>query len=162
MTKAILTACAATMVYGAPGVQAEQKISAEEAREIARDAYIYAYPLVLMQVSKLVATNVAQPTFLSAPVNQLAHAREFPDPSFTIVVRPNADTLYTSLIYDVSKEPLVITVPDSGGRYYLLPWLDDWSDVFTVPGKRDRNRRANVRDCWSKVERKTAGWHRAV
>jgi hypothetical protein len=53
-----------------------------------------------------------------------------------LVVRPNADTLYTSLNYEVSTEPLIITVPDSDGRYYLLPFLDYWTDVFAVPGKR--------------------------
>lgn len=89
-----------------------------------------------MQVTRQVGTNVPESVGLRAPINQFAHARELPDPSFTDVVRPNADTLYSALNYDVSKEPLVVSVPDSGGRYYLLPWLDYWSDVFTVPGKR--------------------------
>jgi hypothetical protein len=116
--------------------QAQQSLSADEAREIAHEAYIYAYPMVLMEVTRRVSTNVALPAGLNAPINQLGHARQFPDPSFTTVVRPNADTLYSTLSYDVSKEPLVVSVPDSGGRYYLLQWLDYWSDVFTVPGKR--------------------------
>ena len=61
-----------------------------------------------------------------------------------MVVRPNADTLYTALTYDVSKEPLVVSIPDSGGRYYLLPWLDYWTDVFTVPGKRATGTKAQT------------------
>jgi hypothetical protein len=69
-------------------------------------------------------------------MNQFAHVRAFPDASFTDVVRPNADTLYSSLWYDVSSEPLVINVPDSGGRYYLLPMLDMWTDVWASPGTR--------------------------
>ena len=92
--------------------------------------------MVLMDVSKQVSTNVREPTGLTAPINQSAHGHTFPEPSFTIVVRPNADTLYSSLNFDVSKEPLIITVPDSGGRFYLLPFLDEWTDVFAVPGKR--------------------------
>lgn len=116
--------------------KAQGQISREEAREIARDTYIYAYPMVLMQVSRQVATNVPQPTGLLSPIDQFAHGREFPDPSFTVVVRPNADTLYSSMNFDVSKEPLVVSVPDSAGRYYLLPLMDLWSDVFAVPGKR--------------------------
>ncbi|WP_291747189.1 DUF1254 domain-containing protein [Bauldia sp.] len=117
----------------------------EEAREIARDAYIYAYPLVLMEVSGHISTNVPEPTgSTSAPVNQFGHALAFPDPSFTVVVRPNADTLYSSLIFDVSKEPLVVTVPDSGGRYYLLPMLDNWTDVFASPGSRTTGNGAQV------------------
>jgi len=135
--KAFLTATAlAAVTLWTTNSQAQQGVSAEEAREIARDAYIYAYPLVLSEVTFRVGTNVAEPTSSQAPVNQFGHIREFPDPSFTIVVRPNADTLYSPLSYDVSKEPLVISVPDSGGRYYLMPWLDMWSDVFTVPGTR--------------------------
>ncbi|WP_213163279.1 DUF1254 domain-containing protein [Kaustia mangrovi] len=137
MKATVFAAACACILAAAPAVQAQQTVSAEEARQIARDAYTYAYPLVLMEVSGNVATNVAGPTgTTSAPVNQFGHAREFPDPSFTVVVRPNADTLYSSLVFDVSEEPLVITVPDSGGRYYLLPIMDKWTDVFAAPGAR--------------------------
>jgi hypothetical protein len=114
------------------------QLSAEEALEIAVDAYVYAYPLVLMDVTRAVSTNTVRVdgARLRAPVNQFAHARAFPDATFTDVVRANADTLYSTLWFDVSKEPLIITVLDSGGRYYLLPLLDLWTDVFASPGKR--------------------------
>jgi hypothetical protein len=101
-----------------------KSVSAEEAREIAREAYIYAYPLVLMDVTRRVSTNVAKVAGLRGPMNQIAHGRAFPDPSFTDVVRPNADTLYSAMYFDVSNEPMVVSVRDSGGRYYLLPMLD--------------------------------------
>ena len=110
--------------------------SGEEVAEIARDAYVYAYPMVLMHVTMQVGTNVEVPAGTQAPINQLGHMREFPDASFTLVVRPNADTLYSTLAYDVATEPLVVSVPDSGGRYYLNQWLDHWTDVFTSPGSR--------------------------
>jgi hypothetical protein len=112
---------------------------AADAHEIAKEAYIYAYPMVLMEVTRRVSTNVEAPdqkSGIRAPVNQFAHAAVFPDDKFDAVVRPNADTLYSSLWFDVTLEPLVITVPDSGGRYYLLPALDMWTDVFTSPGTR--------------------------
>ncbi|MGB6985734.1 MAG: DUF1254 domain-containing protein [Candidatus Aquilonibacter sp.] len=115
---------------------APERVGADEARATACGTYIYAYPIVLMEVTRRVMTNVAAPTGLSAPLNQFAHIRAFPDPTMTMVVRPNADTLYSSLQFDVSKEPLVITVPDYGGRYYLLETIDYWTDVFTSPGKR--------------------------
>ncbi|KAA0121923.1 DUF1254 domain-containing protein [Methylobacterium sp. P1-11] len=110
---------------------------ADEVREIATDAYVYAYPLVLMELTRRKTTNVLQATTtMSAPVNQFAHLAAFPDAKFTAVVRPNADTLYSVMWFDVTKEPLVISIPDSGGRYYLLPILDMWTEVFTSPGSR--------------------------
>lgn len=144
MRKILVSAACLLVMLGASAASAQQAVSADEAREIARDAYVYGYPLVLMQVTRQVATNVTEPTGLMAPINQLAHGRTFPDPSFTLVVRPNADTLYTSLNFDVSKEPLIISVPDSGGRYYLLPFLDEWTDVFAVPGKRTTGTSAQI------------------
>jgi hypothetical protein len=112
-------------------------VTEQQALEIAQDAYTYAYPLVLMEMTRRAVANVAAPDdYGKAPVNQFGHKASFPDANFTEVVRPNADTLYSTLIYDVSKQPLVVSVPDSAGRYYLLPTLDYWTDVFTSRGTR--------------------------
>ena len=110
--------------------------SPDELARIAQELYVYAYPLVLMDVTRRVTTNTERPQGIRAPVNVFAHLAEFPDATFTEVVRPNADTLYSSLWLDVTAEPLVISVPDSWGRYYLLPLLDMWTDVFAAPGAR--------------------------
>src|ERR1700691_6194907 len=110
--------------------------SPSELERIAQELYVYAYPLVLMDVTRRVTTNTERPQGILAPANQFAHLARFPDASFTEVVRPNADTLYSSLWLDVTSEPLIIHVPDSGGRYYLLPMLDMWPDVFASPGAR--------------------------
>jgi hypothetical protein len=72
------------------------------------------------------------------------HVPAFPDAKFTDIVRPNADTLYSKLWFDVSKEPVAISVPDSGGRYYLLPMYDMWSDVFAAPGSRATGTKAQL------------------
>jgi hypothetical protein len=45
---------------------------------------------------------------------------------------PNADTLYTIVWLDVSKEPWILGIPDMGNRYYIVPMLDGWSEVFKV------------------------------
>lgn len=110
-------------------------------QEIAAEAYVFAFPLVIMEMTRRVTTN--PPTTpggnaapLYAPMNQFSHLTHFPDDSFDAVVRPNADTLYSALWFDVSKEPLIITIPDSGGRYYVLPIMDMWSHVFASVGPR--------------------------
>jgi hypothetical protein len=77
-------------------------------------------------------------------MNQFDHRRAFPGANFTAVVRPNADTLYSILWFDVSSEPLVIDVPDSEGRYYLLQMMDMWSDTFDVPGTRTTGNEAQT------------------
>ena len=88
------------------------------------------------------------------PVNHLTHISAFPDASFRLIVRPNADTLYTNAWFDVSKEPILLHVADSGGRFYLLQFMDAWTETFADPGKADdRNRRRIVCDCWAGMER---------
>jgi hypothetical protein len=77
-----------------------------------------------------------------APVNQFAHARAYPNADQKDVVRPNFDTLYSLAWIDVSREPIVLSVPDTNGRYYLLQMLDMWTDVFSVVGSRTFGTRA--------------------
>ena len=103
---------------------------------LATDAYVYGYPLVTMEMTRRVMTNVAKPEGTRAPMGQLIKMREYPNASFTDVTAPNADTLYTSAFFDVGKEPWVLSIPDLKGRYALFPMLDGWTNVFEVPGKR--------------------------
>jgi len=120
----------------------DTKRSEQRAYEIGVQAYVYAYPLVLMEVTRRVSTNAPAPAGSLAPMNQFAHMRTFPDPSFRDVVRPNADTLYSNVWFDVSKESIVLSVPDTGGRYYVLELLDMWTDVFAAPGSRTSGTKA--------------------
>ena len=108
----------------------------EQAYKAGVEAYVYGYPLVLMDVTKRVMTNVPSPIQIAALVNQFAHVPSFPDPTIKVVVSPNADTLYSVAWLDVSNEPVVLHVPDTLGRYYLMPMLDAWTNVFASPGKR--------------------------
>lgn len=112
-----------------------QKGDQAELNAIAEDAYIYAYPLVIMELTRRNSTSLPA-TPRRSPMGAFAHAPTFPDHNFTGVVRPNADTLYSSLWYDVSASPLVFDVPDSGGRYYMIQYMDMWSDTYASTGPR--------------------------
>ncbi|SDR64275.1 Uncharacterized conserved protein [Rhizobiales bacterium GAS113] len=103
---------------------------------LAADAYIYGYPLVTMEITRRVVTNVAQPEGTRAPMGQIIKLREYPNASYRDVTAPNADTLYTTAFFDVGQEPWVLSIPDMKDRYYLMPMLDGWTSVFQVPGKR--------------------------
>src|SRR5208282_3681897 len=83
-----------------------------------------------------VMTNVAEPKGTRAPMGQLIKMRQYPVASFRDVTAPNADTLYTTAFFDVGKEPWVVSIPATNGRYALFPFLDGWTTVFQVPGKR--------------------------
>jgi hypothetical protein len=108
----------------------------EEIIQAAKEAYIYGYPLVLMEISRRVMTNFEKPTGAGAPMNQIARKEEFPDDKFTAIVKPNTDTYYALAWMDLSHEPLVLEVPNTQGRYFLLPILDAWTNVISSPGKR--------------------------
>ena len=107
-----------------------------EALDIGIDAYVYGYPLVTMEMARRVMTNASVATAIHAPMGQMANMRRYPTPQDRAVPAPNADTLYSTAWLDLSREPYVLSIPDMGGRYYLMPMLDAWTNVFQVPGKR--------------------------
>jgi len=116
--------------------QDANKISGQEARQIAEDVYIYGYPLITMEMTRRVMTNVPELEGTRAPMGHLIRVREYPTAAFRDVTAPNADTLYTTAWIDVGKEPWVLSLPDADDRYYLFPMLDGWTDIFQAPGKR--------------------------
>jgi hypothetical protein len=115
--------------------QANVSLNAE-AYDIGLQAYLYFYPLVTMDITRRVMTNGENESEAFGPMNEFHHKRAYPPASDRSVVRLNFDTLYSKAWLNLTDGPMIVSVPDTEGRYYLLPMLDMWTDVFASPGKR--------------------------
>jgi hypothetical protein len=114
---------------------AQPAITEQEAHAIGVDAYLYFYPLVIMDITRKQSTNIEPGKEVGkGPMNTFTNVREYPHGDFKGVVRVNFDTLYSIAWLDVTKEPMIVSAPNTDGRYYLLPMLDMWTDVFASPG----------------------------
>ena len=149
---ALLTAL---FIFHPSTLSAQNTLSAAEARAIGVQAYLYFYPLISMDITRKQLTNVEHSGGISAPPNTFVNVAEYPSATMKAVVRPNFDTLYSSAWLDLVKEPMIISAPDTGGRYYMLPMLDMWTDVFASPGARTTGTQARswaiVRPGWTGV-----------
>ena len=136
---AVLSGCSQkteTATPEKPVAAVEDLVKEHEAKDTGIEAYIYAYPLITMEMTRRSQTNVVAPEGSKAQMGEISRLRGYPAVDDHAVTAPNADTLYTQLWVDVSKEPWIISVPDMKGRFYLLPMLDGWTTVFADPGKR--------------------------
>jgi hypothetical protein len=114
-----------------------QAISEQDAHDIGVNAYLYFYSPITMEVTRRQLINYEPgQSPIGGPMNSFANVAAYPTADMKAVVRPNFDTLYSSGWLDLTKEPMVVSVPDTGGRYYLSPMLDMWTDVFASPGWR--------------------------
>lgn len=128
---------------GSPAAGAQAAINEQEARAIALDAYLYFYPLISMDVTRRQSTNIAPGKEIAkGPMNAFVSVPTYPTADVKLVVRPNFDTLYSPAWLDLTKEPMIVSTPDTGGRYFLLPMLDMWTDVFASPGWRTTGNQA--------------------
>lgn len=95
-------------------------------------AWLFGYPLVLMDAT----SRASAAHFGPDDRNRFIHSSTFPDHRFRAVVKPNNDTLYSAAWLDLSGQPVVLSVPDTQGRYYVMPLMDAWTNVFAMVGKR--------------------------
>jgi hypothetical protein len=130
-----LAACGKSESPPAPQAQAPAATPAPapdvnaEVQRLAAEVYVYAYPLVLTDATRTANAG-------TATVNTFAHKRTVPDATTTDVDFPNADFLYSQAWLDLSREPVVLSIPDTRGRYYLIALLDGWTNVAASLGKR--------------------------
>src|SRR5882757_711907 len=115
--------------------RAQTAVTEQEAHAIGVDAYVYLYPLVTMDITRKQLTNTDK-GFGRGPMNVFHNVPAYPPASDKSVVRTNYDTLYSITYLDLLKEPVVVSVPDTAGRFYILPMLDMWTDVFASAGSR--------------------------
>jgi hypothetical protein len=121
-----------------------EPITEQQAHAIGVDAYLYFYSLVTMDLTRKQLTNVETGKGFGGPMNTFANVPAYPTAQDRAVVRPNFDTLYSSGWLDLTNEPMVVSMPDTSGRYYLLPMLDMWTDVFASPGWRTTGTQAQT------------------
>lgn len=113
----------------------KRRWSDDEIQQLAEDVYIYGYPAVLMDVMRRVHTAVPFPTAEGAPVNHFWHSRFLPHFHVKTPPRPHADSLSSTAWVDVSREPVILTVPATD-RYYLLSLFSPWGDLFEAISTR--------------------------
>jgi len=102
----------------------------EEMKRLAAEVYVFAFPLVLTDVTRQVQT-------VHTPSNTFLHRRTLVETAAgTTTPTPNVDFLYSQAWLDLSKEPMVLSIPDTRNHYYLVALLDAWTNVAGSFGKR--------------------------
>jgi hypothetical protein len=106
--------------------QGKLSTRADDALGVAEDAYVFGYPIMLVDRTKAAINAVNRLVYLPSP----------PPPTLKTVVRPNVDTLYATGFLDLSREPVVVHKPDTHGRYDVMQIMDANTNVFASPGAR--------------------------
>jgi hypothetical protein len=115
-----------------------RSVSVTDAAAVAADGYVFGYPLVLMNRIRAWMTAVREPdpTRMRAPLNTFVHARELPEETAGRPPGPHANTLRSSAWLDLGATPVILTVPETHGRFYALSLVDLWTNVFASVGAR--------------------------
>jgi len=102
---------------------------------LASDAFIYGFALVfnLREVGRVSREGLG--SVAPAPFNTFSHASSLAGPD-DLFVSVNNDTVYSIAQVDVSGGPVLLRVPDAAGRYYVLQFVDAWTNNFAYVGRR--------------------------
>jgi hypothetical protein len=135
----VVIVCGLTVFGGAASFAqisaASGGLAADEATQIATDAYVYGYSLITTEVTRVQMSNVPKVEGLHAPTGQFVNIKRYPPADFRAVSAPNADTLYSIAWLDLA-EPQVFSHPNMGKRFYLFEMTDLWMTDFDSPGTR--------------------------
>lgn len=130
-----LVALLAVLALPAQGTHA-QTLASDEAKAIAKEAYIYGYSLITTEVTRVQMSNVPAMEALKGPMGQFINVPRYPPADYRGVSAPNADTLYSVAWVDLT-EPQVFSHPEMGKRFYLFEITDLWMhDLANSPGVR--------------------------
>lgn len=106
-------------------------------RELAAEAYVYGYPLVshIDAVDRFTREGLG-PVVAAAPFNEFSHGSRPAGADDTSAGAVGGDTLCSIAQLDLSGGALLLTVPDTAGRYYVLQFVDAWTNNFAYVGRR--------------------------
>jgi len=139
MNRAVLAILISFGLFAASAttIGAQPAITEQVAHAIGVNAYLYFYSLVTMDLTRKQSTNIEPGKEVGkGPMNAFTNVSAYPPADYRTVVRVNFDTLYSVAWLDMTTEPMIVSAPNTAGRYYLLPMLDMWTDVFASPGWR--------------------------
>ena len=128
VSTAAAAVCAATLLPVEKAAAAQQAMGTQDLLE---QAYLYAFPLVIMDATRTFSTNTRTATSDKAPINQFIHAKKLADATTRVVVTPNVDTVYTQAFLDVGAEPMIYGVPQTD-RFFNVQVLDAWTNTAAV------------------------------
>jgi hypothetical protein len=132
---ALITALLSALII--PTAQAQTSVTPEEARAIAKEAYVYGFPMVdNYRVQYAYFVDTKNPEF-KAPRNQIKSIPRVYTPADTAIQTPNSDTPYSMLGMDLRAEPMVLTVPTiEKERYFSIQLVDLYTQNFDYIGSR--------------------------
>ena len=128
VSTAAAVVCAATLLPVEKAAAEHQTLAAQNLLE---QAYLYAFPLVIMDATRTASTNTRTATSNKAPINQFIHAEKLADATTRAVVTPYVDTIYTQAFLDVGAEPMIYGVPQTN-RFFNVQVLDAWTNTAAV------------------------------
>jgi len=144
MKNSILISIVLLLIIGLSNNSCSQQteLSPEQAKVLAKDAFLFGLPAILIDIQFDFNSYVTTPEGAKAPVNQFAHFREFVDASNRSIVGFNVDNLYSLASLDLTKEPVILSMPDMGDRYWIMQLIDAWNGVPAAPGSRSHGGKA--------------------